>query len=124
MNLTSARTTFVYDAVGNVLQKWHQGSDPITMAYDAAQRLVTSMDGPTLVTFTYDASGNLTNENRGGVQTSYSYDNENRLAVQTDPDGSKTTMTYQPDGLRRSRRTPSVLTTFVWDGADYLQERS
>ena len=76
------------------------------------------------VTFTYDASGNLTNENRGGVQTSYSYDNENRLAVQTDPDGSKTTMTYQPDGLRRTRRTPSVLTTFVWDGTDYLQERS
>ncbi|NBO66822.1 MAG: hypothetical protein EBU88_18590, partial [Acidobacteria bacterium] len=33
----------------------------------------------------------MTNENRGGVQTSYSYDNENRLAVQTDPDGSKTT---------------------------------
>ena len=116
-------SSFTLDSVGNTTVKWHQTALPLSMSYDGTSRIVTAMDGATLVTYTFDANGNMTVENRGGISTNYSYDNENRLSVQTDPDGTKTTMSYQgSDGLRRSRWTPSVWTTFIWDGSDYLGE--
>ena len=41
------------------------------------------------------------------------------------PDGSRSTYTYEGDGLRRSAHEAGVgLVTFIWDGADYLMEKS
>lgn len=119
----TATATFVYDAVGNPLMKWHQGLQPVTMAYDAAQRVTTEQNGPTLVVRTFDNAGNMTVENRGGVLTNFSYSGDNRMVSQVNPDGTRLTNTYQGDGMRRSLQTATRLTTFVWDGQDYLQER-
>jgi YD repeat-containing protein len=112
------------DAVGNITKKEHQGLSPMTITYDAANRVTTIQNGPTLSTLTFDANGNQTQENVAGVVTNQSFDRENRLAVITDPSGDKTTMTYTGDGLRRSKRLPASMTTFIWDGADYLGEES
>jgi len=38
--------------------------------------------------------------------------------------GARTTMTYNGDGQRITRQTGSALTTFIWDGADYIQEKT
>lgn len=46
----------------------------------------------------------------------------NRLKKQTRPDGSVTTSFYTEDGLRGTKVTPSVRSTRVWDGLDYLGE--
>src|SRR5690606_6164729 len=43
---SGARATFAYDDVGNQTLKHHEGSQPVTMAYDAASRQVTIQDGP------------------------------------------------------------------------------
>lgn len=38
-------------------------------------------------------------------------------------DGSKTTNTYDGDGLRRTRIDPDgKIHTYIWDGTDYLGE--
>ena len=37
---------------------------------------------------------------------------------------TSTTMTYDGDGLRRTKQTASGTTTYVWDGSDYLGEIS
>jgi YD repeat-containing protein len=72
----------------------------------------------------YDSSGNKTLDNANGALTSYTYDPENRLlGVQSD--AGLSTYTYSADGLRRSAIEPGKApTTMVWDGGDYLQERS
>jgi RHS repeat-associated protein len=117
--------TFSYDNTDNVLVKWHQGQAPISMSYDAANRLVTSVQGAATTTYTFDGVGNLTQEALGAGSSLYSYDGENRLTKYTAADLSVTTMTYEGEGLRRSRQVQgSVPTTFVWDGSDYLQEKS
>jgi YD repeat-containing protein len=127
------RATFSYDAVGNILTKHHQGSSPMSFTYDDADRIVTMIQGTQLTTFTYDNTGNLTAEhmydNGADNETfsTYSYDHENRLVVAKEPPTTVSTYTYDGDGLRRTSKSntgeeESVLTTFIWDGADYLGE--
>ncbi|HMS56969.1 MAG TPA: hypothetical protein PKA27_16380 [Fimbriimonadaceae bacterium] len=48
-------------------------------------------------------------------------DRENRLTAMQTGSGNKTS-TYDADGLRRTKRTATAFTTFVWDGSDYLGE--
>jgi YD repeat-containing protein len=79
-------------------------------------------DGPTAVSNTFDNAGNLTLESRGGVQTGYTFDGENRMVLTVQPDGSRITMTYQGDGLRRSKQSGAKPVTTIWDGSDYLGE--
>lgn len=123
---SGAFSTFTYDVVGNQTVKHHQGSLPATMTYNAAQRLTTMQDGPTRVTFTYDNNGNTTIEQRGSsaIRTVYAYNRRNEMTKVTLPDETSTTMTYDGDGLRRTKQTASGTTTYVWDGSDYLGEIS
>ena len=37
---------------------------------------------------------------------------------------TRETYTYDGDGLRRTKKLGLATTTFVWDGSDYLQERT
>lgn len=41
---------------------------------------------------------------------------------QTESDGAVTTSLYEGDGLRRTKITATVRSTYVWDGSDYLGE--
>lgn len=119
--------TIAYDSRGNLTSKHHQGSNPITMTVDAANRLVTALDGTSKVTYSYDDNGNMTEEKRN-ITVQWSYDDEDRMTLENQvnvaPNG-KTTHTYAGDGLRRTTKsTTGAVTTFVWDGSDYLQERT
>ncbi len=77
---------------------------------------------------TYDLNGNLTGVrgrllavNPGTI--TMVYDKENRMVVHN-LNGTLTTSTYSADGLKRAEITSAGTTTLVWDGTDYLQERS
>ena len=119
------RATFSYDAVGNIEVKWHEGSNPMTFVHDAANRITTMLQGTNRTTYTYDNNGNLTEENLSGSRTTYVYDNENRLVTIVNADATRSSYTYDGDGLRRSKQEPGgSLTTMVWDGSEYLQAKS
>ena len=97
----------------------------MTMSFDAANRLVSIQQGATKTTVTYDANGNLTEENANGSRTTNVWDQENRLVGVRYPAGTRSTYTYEADGLRRSKHEPGGdLTTMIWDRDDYLMEKS
>jgi YD repeat-containing protein len=50
-------------------------------------------------------------------------DSENRMTLQQ-VGSARTTYAYDGDGLRRRMVTSGGTTTYVWDGTDYLQERT
>lgn len=99
----------------------------MTFAYDVANRIVTMLYGLTTTTFTYDDAGNLVEEAAGGItptpgRTTYVYDCENRL-IRVNNRGQLSTYSYDGERLRRTAHEPgSSLTTFVWDGSDYIGE--
>jgi YD repeat-containing protein len=117
--------TFTYNSVFSALVKWHQGLAPLSMTYDSTNRLVNTLQGAALTSLGYDGAGNRTAINKGPVIRN-SYDPENRPIGISYPNGTNSTYTYQGyNGLRRSPWEPgSPVTTFVWDGDDYLQGRS
>jgi len=116
--------TFAYDSRYNTLLKWYQGQAPLTMSYDIASRITTSISGSVLTTTTFDNAGNTWVENTTGQLTTYVYDGDNRPLKVTYPDGTITTFAYSGNGLKRSsQEAGKPLTTLFWDGTDYLQER-
>ncbi len=117
---TVAYATLTYDAIDNTLVKWHQGLTPLTMTYDAASRLTTSIQGIAQTTYTYNPAGSETLQNTLGALITSVYDGENRLLTESGSNGI-TMYTYQGDGLRRSAfEAGKSLVTTVWDGGDYL----
>lgn len=99
----------------------------MTFAYDAANRIVTMVQGSTVTTYTYDDNGNLTNEIAGIAATTYTYDPENRQTkVQVSGLSPQVaTYTYDGDGNRRSEHEPGgALTTLIWDRGDVIMEKS
>jgi YD repeat-containing protein len=122
---SGGNASFVYDAVDNMLVKWNGGTAPLTMSFDPATRLTTSIQGTSVGTYTFDNAGSQTLDNVAGVLTTCQYDPENRLLFATSS-SAVSSYTYQGyDGLRRSwQELGTSLTTIVWDGSDYLQERS
>jgi hypothetical protein len=88
-------------------------------------RLTTSIQGTSVGTYTFDNAGNQILDNVAGALTTSQYDPENRLLFASSS-SAVSSYTYQGyDGLRRSwQELGSSLTTTVWDGSDYLQERS
>ena len=83
----------------------------MTMTVDAANRLVTALDGPTKVTYIFDDNGNMTEEKRGIVTVDWSYDDEDRMTLENQvnvaPNG-RTTHTYAGDGQRHVERRDDV----------------
>jgi len=94
---------FTYDAIGNMTYK----SDVGQMVYGVGA-------GPHAVTtagayiYQYDANGNMIS----GKNKTFEYDTENRL-IKVDELGTITTFTYDGDGGRVKKETPSGSTTYI-----------
>ncbi|BBO22425.1 MAG: hypothetical protein AMXMBFR19_22150 [Chthonomonadaceae bacterium] len=120
--------TYTLDGVGNLKTMWEGGNFPRTFTFNAADRLVTMVEGSSLTTYAWTGYGALESEITGSQTTGYAYNGQDQLAVVTDPSGDKTTYSFDGDGFRRSVATtnqnqdPPTLdvTTMVWDGSDYL----
>ncbi|KAA0239717.1 MAG: RHS repeat protein [Armatimonadetes bacterium] len=120
--------TYTLDGVGNLRTMWEGGNFPRTFTFNAADRLVTMVEGANLTTYAWTGYGALESEVTGNSTKGYAYNGQDQLAVVTDPSGDKTTYSFDGDGLRRSVATTNVnqdpptldVTTMVWDGSDYL----
>ncbi|MBL8793407.1 MAG: SBBP repeat-containing protein, partial [Planctomycetia bacterium] len=114
-------TTFVFDAVGNVLSLTDARGVTTSFAYDNLDRRVRTIEAfaaptalpglnhaPPVTTYAYDANDNVVGiTDARGVGTSLSYDALNRLAVRTDAASAPTAL----PGLNHA----SPVTTFAYD---------
>jgi len=109
--------TYGYDAVGNRTQMDRDGLVTI-YSYDENDRLLTEASSAGTLTSTYDANGNLETRGNGASSDSYTYDGENRLiaaSVQTGTNPGLVSYTYDADGMRTSKTSGGVTTTFLVD---------
>ena len=119
--------TFSYDGVGNILTKVPLGQNPQTFTYNVRNQLSAMKQGSLITTYNYSSQGFLRSETLNSSVTTYTYTNSLWLNGVRNSDGSRTTYTYRADGKRRSgiESAPgSLLTTYIWDGDDYLMEKT
>ena len=113
--------TYTVDGVGNLKTMWEGGNFPKTFTFNAADRLVTMLEGANLTTYSWTGYGTLESEVTGEKRTTYSYSGQDQLTGVIDASGARSTYTFDGDGLRRTAQEGNVLpTTMVWDGSDYL----
>jgi RHS repeat-associated protein len=112
MTTLEGKTTYGYDATGQLTKATLANGRVIEYQYDAAGNRTTVKDSGTTTnyatnnlneytaagnaTYTYDKDGNLTAKTEGTKTTTFSYDSENRLIGVTNPDG---TWEYKYDAL-------------------------
>ncbi|RIJ98687.1 MAG: hypothetical protein DCC46_10495 [Armatimonadetes bacterium] len=82
----------------------------------------TMVEGASLTTYAWTYYGALESEITGSQTTAYSYNGQDQLAGVVEPDGKRSTYTFDGDGLRRTawESRAASATTMVWDGSDYL----
>jgi RHS repeat-associated protein len=143
-SVTHFKTTYAYNAFGDLTQLRDPLGHVIKRAYDANRNLigltdpngntssysydgenertaVTRADGSTVLN-AYDGVGHMISQTDGlGHVTQYAYDSENRLVSVTDALGRVTTLGYDLNGNRASRTDPSGrTTTYTYDPANEL----
>lgn len=108
---------FVYDGVGNRLQRDDQASPSV---FDAANRLLEDQS----FRYVYDVNGNLIEKVEKGTSTTtvYTYDAENRLVRIDFPNGKVATYRYDGLGRRIEKNVDGVITRYVYDQEDILLE--
>ncbi|MBU7038627.1 MAG: exo-alpha-sialidase [Theionarchaea archaeon] len=120
----STNETYLYDAVGNVVQKT-DANGTTGFVYDNGYQLssVTYTDG-SVVTFEYDVNGSRTLLTDSEGSTWYTYDNRNRLLSETRSiDGQEYTVSYSYDLASRLVSTTypdQTVITYEYDAANRL----
>jgi YD repeat-containing protein len=116
-NTANQRSSKVYDAVGNVVvEQYVSGSEWVTYSYDGNQQMLTMRDRTGITTHTYSVLGALSQQVPSGNYTlSYGYDGVGNRTLLIDPDGGK---------RQTAQEVGADVTTFVWDGEDYLMEKT
>jgi len=113
-----------YDSRGNrETQLDAVTGDITTLAYDDANRLLWAEDVSGITTYTFDENGNQTSiEDPSNDITTSTWNGENRLIEVEHPDSTITEYRYNPDGLRVSQDHDGIVTLYVYDGNNLLQE--
>ena len=116
-----ATVGYTYDAAGNRETMTDANGNPITYAYDDANRL---LNAGTTTNYEWDDNGNQIDKSGNEGITSYAHDSENRLTDITLPEDAGTNhFTYYPDGRRLSATNTAGQTTyFFYDGLNVLVE--
>ena len=139
------RTTFTYDANGNVLTKSVQATNdangttgfnaPLvgtarvwTYTYNQFGQLLTEKGPRTdvndLTSYAYDEQGNLTSITNavGHVTTMSGYDANGRVGRITNPNGRVTEFSYTPRGWLASRTDGGENTSYTYDDAGQMKQ--
>jgi RHS repeat-associated protein len=123
------KTTFAYDAVGNLTGVNYPTTQSTSFAYDSLNRLTTetwftSGSKTNTLTYLYDAAGNITlAQNNAGTYTLI-YDADNRVTVAQEPNSQALTLSYDSVGNRTQVQDSfGGLTTSVFDADNRLNSR-
>lgn len=115
--------TYQYDPAGHRIRIGGSLADTLlppavpTATYDAANRQLTFGDTHT----TFDANGNVTSISGPGGITSLTWDARNRLITISGPSVTAE-HTYDAFGRRIMKRVGGVATSYLYDGANLIQE--
>jgi RHS repeat-associated protein len=106
---------YVYDIVGNRLERNVLGSDPnTTYSYNDNDQLTWETTDSNTITYGYDDNGALVlRDSNDGDDVTYSYDLRGRLAQADIENGPTVDYLYNPDGMR-------VRATVDGDDIDYI----
>jgi len=120
-------TWYAYDVLGALRQVSSPGGVTRTWTYNSQHRL-TAQTQPELgtVSYGYDSVGNLAWQTDAKNQTTtYGYDGNNRLSQVTTADpATSATISYDASNNRRTLTTGAVATTFDYDAANRLINRT
>jgi RHS repeat-associated protein len=118
--------TYNYDAAGRLTRvggsfaRTGLPSPVATTQYDAANRQLMFGDRA----MTYDANGNLTTLVDAAGQSLFTWDARNRLTALSAPGPTTAAFAYDPLGRRNSRAVNGVVTAYLYDALDVVQEQS
>ena len=113
--------SFVYDAVGNIIQRTADVAQPLTTqsslnTYDPLSNRLTQWGSKT---YTHDNNGNRLTETGPSGTTTYTWDSRNRLQMLAQPTGEIKTFTYDFAGNLIEEKTSGTVTptsrTYVVD---------
>jgi len=104
-------TTLGYDSQWNLISKTSPLSEKQTMSYDAAGRMITSVD----------PRGNVTGATASDYTTSFAYDAQDRKTSETDPLGHATSWSYDPVGNLTGKTDANNHTiSYAYDAGNHL----
>lgn len=117
-NEAGSGVRYGYDVSGNLIHVQPVNGDPITLTYDALNRLKTFQQGGVLLTYEYDRVGNIIVRDAGEFGTTrYTYDKLYRLTGIQHGDAS-VTLAYDGRGqLTELARSNGVTTRYTYDAA-------
>ena len=121
IGLNTHTYNYSFDANDNILTNSESGT-LTTNTYDIANRLTTSLAGTAMTSYTFDVNGNNIGVSSTGL-TTMGYDKENRLVTSLAA-GTSVSYVYAGSGLKRTEWNAGTPTTLIWDGQDYLKEKS
>ena len=136
VNQTTASTnparTYTYDADGNMTHGWSEGGFPMTMTYDAFDRLTgVTLPAPGSGSRISNSFGYDTADNRASVTdgnshtTAYEYDDFGRMVSTTDAEGHKVLYEYDPAGNLTKMKDPrGSVTQFAYYDDDTLKTKT
>jgi len=116
-------TSYTYDIAGQHTAVQNALGYFTTSSYDKAGLVSTVMNASGFITsYNYANTGHLRSEPLGASVTTYSY-NVSLWMTGVNASGSLSSSTYRADGKRISGiESGGTLTTYIWDGEDYLGE--
>jgi YD repeat-containing protein len=119
------RTTYTYDATGNVTAVGNPLGETFTYQYDSQSRLEAVVNPLSQrTTFTYNAYSQVeTIKNPLGKVWTITRDKMNRVTVEVDPLGNRTTYTYGSNCLVQTVKNPlEKVTTYQYTKRDQLEK--
>jgi RHS repeat-associated protein len=119
--------TYTYDLDGNLTARKDDANGTVNYTWDSMNRLTKETPPPprAVDTYTYDLTSNIATVGDDGGTTTYAYDAVNMVTSVTDPNGAKTTFSYDDprDTFRTKTVYPNGVTMQVTpDGSSRIKE--
>jgi RHS repeat-associated protein len=117
------KTTYIHDAIGQMLAKTEPGIGTTWYTYDSKGNTLTIKNPLNQITsYTYNTLGQILTTSGPQGNSSYSYDTKGNMLTSTDPAGAITTYEYDIRGnVTKITNARNQITTMTYTGAGLLE---
>ncbi len=117
--------TASYDQAANRLNLVELDGSRVTCGYDESYQLtseVRSGTWPYDIAYQYDGASNRLVKVKDGQRTTSTYNAAQELTVIQHPDGTRTTLTWDPNRNLETETLGSATTTYQWDAENQIRQ--